>query len=209
MIQSKHYKSAELFSLFILMPIVLTLPIPFKMKGVLGLLGFAYVIYVLLKVEKLKFKISEHLNWKVFWKRTLLKLLALMVLSIIYVSIFDKENLFEVVLNKPKLWMIILLVYTLLSVYPQELIYRTFFFYRYQNLFSNKALIVFVNAILFSLGHLFFRNTLVLAITFLGGMIFALTFQKTQSTLLVSIEHAIYGCWLFTVGMGNMLGFPS
>jgi len=27
--------------------------------------------------------------------------------------------------------------------------------------------------------------------------------------LLVSIEHAIYGCWLFTVGMGSMLGFPS
>jgi len=46
-------------------------------------------------------------------------------------------------------------------------------------------------------------------LTFVGGILFALTFQKTKSTLLVSIEHAIYGCWLFTVGMGEMLGFPS
>jgi hypothetical protein len=26
---------------------------------------------------------------------------------------------------------------------------------------------------------------------------------------LVSIEHAIYGNWLFTVGMGQMLAFPG
>jgi membrane protease YdiL (CAAX protease family) len=49
----------------------------------------------------------------------------------------------------------------------------------------------------------------VLAFTFIGGILFAYTYQKTKSTLLVSIEHAIYGCWLFTVGMGTMLGFPS
>jgi hypothetical protein len=46
-------------------------------------------------------------------------------------------------------------------------------------------------------------------LTFIGGILFAFTFKKTKSTLLVSIEHAIYGCWLFTVGMGEMLGFPS
>jgi hypothetical protein len=56
---------------------------------------------------------------------------------------------------------------------------------------------------------MFFKNTLVLFLTFLGGVLFALTYNKTRSTLLVSIEHAIYGSWLFTVGMGNMLGFPS
>ena len=76
-------------------------------------------------------------------------------------------------------------------------------------LFTNKRLFIFINAILFALGHLFFRNTLVLFLTFLGGLLFAITFNKTNSTILVSIEHAIYGCWLFTVGMGEMLGFPA
>ena len=66
-----------------------------------------------------------------------------------------------------------------------------------------------VNAALFSLAHIFFKNTLVMILTFIGGILFALTFKKTKSTLLVSIEHAIYGSWLFTVGMGEMLGFPN
>ncbi len=68
---------------------------------------------------------------------------------------------------------------------------------------------MFINAIVFSLGHIFFKNTLVMILTFVGGLLFAFTFQKTRSTLLVTVEHAIYGSWLFTVGMGDMLGFPS
>nr|WP_284041157.1 CPBP family intramembrane glutamic endopeptidase [Jejuia spongiicola] len=99
--------------------------------------------------------------------------------------------------------------YSFFSVYPQELIYRTFYFKRYHDIFKNKYLFIFINAIVFSLGHIFFKNSLVLALTFLGGLLFAFTFYKTKSTLMVSIEHAIYGCWLFTVGMGSMLGFPA
>ncbi|WP_345075410.1 hypothetical protein [Flavivirga amylovorans] len=34
-------------------------------------------------------------------------------------------------------------------------------------------------------------------------------FGLARTTLLVSLKHAIYGCWLFTVGMGGMLGFPA
>ena len=111
--------------------------------------------------------------------------------------------------NKPILWILILFFYSLFSVYPQELLYRTFFFDRYKNLFKNELLFIIINAFLFSLAHLFFKNGLVLIITFIGGIIFAFTYKKTQSTVLVSIEHAIYGCWLFTVGMGEILGFPS
>lgn len=208
MMHSRFYKTVELFLLFILIPVTLTLPAWPILKAVLGLMGFVYVVFYLLRIEKLKFRLASPLDWKRFWKRTFIKLLALAVLSVVYVFLFDKDNLFEIVLNKPKLWMVILLVYSLLSVYPQELVYRTFFFSRYKTLFSSKAQLVFINAIVFALAHLFFRNALVLVLTFLGGIIFALTFLKTKSTLLVSIEHAIYGCWLFTVGMGNMLGFP-
>jgi membrane protease YdiL (CAAX protease family) len=107
------------------------------------------------------------------------------------------------------MWLMLLFIYSFFSVYPQELIYRTFYFERYKDLFSNEKLFIFVNAVVFSLAHLFFRKPLVIILTFVGGILFALTFYKTKSTLLVSIEHAIYGCWLFTVGMGSMLGFPS
>ena len=171
--------------------------------------GFLYIIFVLLRIEKNKFKTAPNLNWKVFWKQTIIKLLVIALITTVFVWVTDKKTLFNVLLNKPGLWIMILFIYSLFSVYPQELIYRTFFFQRYAELFKSNNLLIFINAIVFSLGHIFFRNTLVLVLTFLGGLLFAVSFNKTKSTLLVSVEHAIYGCWLFTVGMGDMLGFPS
>jgi membrane protease YdiL (CAAX protease family) len=207
--QSSVYKLIEFFVAFIVVPISFVLEYPVLFKMVIGVSGFLYILFVLLRVENNQFKIAKDLNWKLFWNQTLLKLLAIIILTTIYVWWFDKTNLFSAVLNKPLLWLAILFIYSVFSVYPQELIFRTFFFQRYEGLFKSKALFIFINAIVFSLAHLFFRNTLVLAITFLGGLLFGLTFYKTKSTLFVTIEHAIYGCWLFTVGMGNMLWFPS
>lgn len=207
--QSTTYKLSELFILFIVFPVVIAINSPIWIKLLIGILGFIYVVYILLKIEKNRFKISKTINWKPFWKSTLLKLLFIAIVTFLYVWFTDKNQLFVVVKSKPLLWLVILFVYSFLSVYPQELLYRTFFFQRYKSLVNNEKLFIFINAIIFSLGHLFFKNALVIVLTFLGGLLFAFTFNKTRSTLLVSIEHAIYGCWLFTVGMGSMLGFPS
>ncbi|MTE25400.1 CPBP family intramembrane glutamic endopeptidase [Winogradskyella ouciana] len=207
--QSIRYRLIEFFVIFVLVPTSFALEFNIWIKMAIGCLGFVYVVYVLLKVENNKFKIRQHINWKQFWMRTAIKLISISMLTAIYMYIFDVENLFVVIKNKRMIWALILFIYTIFSVYPQELIYRTFFFQRYESLFRNDALFILVNAALFSLAHLFFKNTLVMVLTFIGGILFALTFKKTKSTLLVSIEHAIYGCWLFTVGMGEMLGFPS
>ncbi len=207
--QSKTYKLIEFFIIFIIIPIAFTIDFPVFIKASVGLIGFCYILYVLLKVEQNSFKVNQNLNWKQFWKQTLIKLILIAIITSLFVYFTDRSNLFIVVLNKPLLWLIILFVYSVFSVYPQELIYRTFFFQRYQKVFSNQNMLLFINGIVFALAHLFFKNTLVLILTFLGGLLFAFTFKKTKSTLLVSIEHAIFGCWLFTVGMGDMLGFPS
>ncbi|WP_246849101.1 CPBP family intramembrane glutamic endopeptidase [Aquimarina sp. U1-2] len=126
-----------------------------------------------------------------------------------YVFLLAPETLFSVLLKRPELWFIILFVYTFLSVWPQEIIYRTFFYERYRELVQNKWLFILINAVLFSLAHLFLRSFMVQLFTFVGGLLFAYTYQKTKSTTLVSIEHALYGNWLFTVGMGEMLAFPG
>ena len=207
--KSAHYKFIEFFILFILVPISFAIHYDWRIKMAIGTIGFAYIIFMLLKVEKNKFKISTHLKWKRFWKQTCIKFVLIAIITTLFVWFMDGDNLFVVLLNKPILWIFILFVYSFLSVYPQELIYRTFYFQRYKALFSNDKLFIFINAVVFSLGHIFFKNPLVIILTFFGGLLFAFTYNKTKSTLLVSIEHAIYGCWLFTVGMGSMLGFPS
>ncbi len=204
-----RYKLIEFFIIFIVLPVSFAIPYPVILKFILGIIGFVYVIYVLLRIENNRFKIALNLNWKHFWTETSIKLLIIAILTSVFVWFTDREMFFEVVINKPLLWLVILIVYSLFSVYPQELVYRTLYFQRYEQLFKSKKLFIFINAVVFSLAHTMFRNPLVHIITFLGGILFALTYNKTKSTLLVSIEHAIYGSWLFTVGMGNMLGFPS
>ncbi|TDY12566.1 CPBP family intramembrane glutamic endopeptidase [Meridianimaribacter flavus] len=207
--KSNTYKLIEFFIIFILIPISFALDYSPFIKLSVGFVGFLYVIYLLLKVERKKFKIAQGLNWKQFWRETVIKLAIIAVLTTLFVWFTDKARLFEVLLNKPLLWVVILFVYSVFSVYPQELIYRTLFFERYAILFQSTSFAIVLNAVVFSLAHIMFKSTLVLVLTFLGGLLFALTYTKTKSTLLVSIEHAIYGSWLFTVGMGTMLGFPS
>lgn len=207
--QSVRYKLTEFFIIFFVLPVSFVFNYPFMIKATLAISGFAYVVYVLVKVEGNKFKMAPNLRWKPFWKHVFIKLMVIAVLTIIYMWFTAKDDLFHILYREPKLWVVILFLYATFSVYPQELIYRTLYFQRYEALFKSRSVFIFVNAMVFSLAHLFYKNPLVSLITFLGGILFALTYDKTKSTLMVSIEHTIYGCWLFTVGMGHMLGFPG
>ncbi|MFC2109178.1 type II CAAX prenyl endopeptidase Rce1 family protein [Bacteroidota bacterium] len=200
--------SLEFFLLFILFPIILTLKIFIAVKLIISLLAIFYVGFIIHKTKIKLFK-SIQINWEQHLKRIALLFCGLIIITSGFLYATTPEKLFYVVLQKPKLWLAILVVYSLLSVLPQEIIYRSFFFHRYSNLFPNKILFLFINAIVFSMGHLFFHDLLVTMLTFVGGFLFAFTFYKSKSLVLVTIEHIIYGCWLFTVGMGDLLGFPS
>ena len=199
----------EFFLLFFLLPISLMLPYNAWVK--LGLIvgGFIYIIYILLRKTKVRFRIKQGVAWKAFWKRILLSFLIIAAVTAAYVYIVDANKLFCVPRTNMSLWVRILFIYTFLSVWPQEIIYRTFFFERYGHLFNSERLAIFVNAVVFSLAHVLLQSTLVIVLTFIGGLLFGYTYAKTRSTTLVSIEHAIYGNWLFTVGMGGMLAFPG
>lgn len=207
--QTTRYLLVEFFIIFILVPVSFAMSYWIWLKAAIALVGFGYVLYVLFRVEKIKFKMRKGIDWQSFIKRIGITFLIIAIVTSLFVYFDDPSNLFFVPRTNLGLFVIILFVYTFLSVWQQEIIYRTFFFSRYEGLFSNKKVLILINAIVFSLAHIFFRNTLVLVLTFVGGILFGLTYVKFRSTTLVSIEHALYGNWLFTVGMGKMLAFPG
>ena len=209
MIYSKSYKLVELVLLFVLLPLSFLLDYDFKIKAGLVILGFIYILTILFKFTDASFKVKTSLNWSKFFKITVIKFIVIALITTCYVLYIDSSLLFYVPLNNPKLFVVILGVYTFLSVWPQEVIYRSFFYKRYQDLCSSKIVFMVLNAVIFSLAHVFLKNILVLILTFIGGLLFIYTYTKTKSTTLVSIEHALYGNWLFTVGMGQMLAFPG
>ena len=103
----------------------------------------------------------------------------------------------------PGFWAVVMVAYPVLSVYPQGLLYRAFFFERYATLFPDKWAMIVASAAAFAFLHIIFRNSLAVALTFAGGILFAARYAETGSLATSSFEHALYGCWLFTVGLGQ------
>jgi len=105
--------------------------------------------------------------------------------------------------HRPVFWAIVMVAYPVVSVYPQGLLYRAFFFHRYQALFADHWEMIVASAAAFGFMHLIFRNPLAVSLTFAGGLLFAARYAQTGSLAASSFEHALYGCWLFTVGLGQ------
>jgi hypothetical protein len=103
----------------------------------------------------------------------------------------------------PAFWAVVMVAYPVLSVYPQGVLYRAFFFERYATLFPGKWAMIAASAAAFAFLHIIFRNSLAVALTFCGGLLFAARYAESSSLATSSFEHALYGCWLFTVGLGQ------
>lgn len=114
-------------------------------------------------------------------------------------------GLFPVPRLMPALWVAIMLFYPWLSVYPQNLIYRAFFCQRYRPILGGGWAMILTNAALFSFGHFMFGNWVVLVLTLVGGALFTRTYLRHRSLLLTTIEHSLYGCFCFCVGIGMFL----
>lgn len=205
---NKKYLISELIFLFVLMPFVLLLNIPVIVKVGVILLGVIYMVYTLIRNKLMSKKMLFTLPANSHWKYILLRFVVLVIVTTLLMYFFNAEKLFIVVKKNLGFWLMLSAFYSIFSVYPQELIYRSFFFARYSKLIKNRYLFITVNALVFSLAHLGFKNPLVLLITLIGGVVFAITYSKTKSLMFTSIEHSLYGAWLFTVGAGEMLAFP-
>jgi membrane protease YdiL (CAAX protease family) len=96
-----------------------------------------------------------------------------------------------------------MVAYPLVSVLPQELVYRVFFFERYRPLFGDGIAMVLASAVTFGCAHLVFRSGLAVILTMIGGILFGVTYKRSGSWLLAGVEHAMYGCALFTIGYGQ------
>lgn len=116
--------------------------------------------------------------------------------------LFRPEWLFSFPRGAPLIWMFVMIGYPILSVYPQGVLYRLFFFHRYGPLLPSPAVLIAVNALAFGWMHIVFLNWIAPVLCLLGGVLFGYTYYKTKSAFAAGLEHALFGCWIFTVGLG-------
>jgi membrane protease YdiL (CAAX protease family) len=172
-------------------------------------LFLVFLVYLLILVN------DKNFNRKIFWLNSFknwtpifIRVMVFFVLSVIAVIIFMPENLFIVPRTNPLLFMLIFIFYPVWSAYPQELIYRAYFYYRFSSIFKNERLSIIINALLFSFSHIIFNNWIAIVLTFFGSLLFSYVYKKSNSLMVTFIEHALYGNIIFIVGLGKFFYLP-
>jgi len=199
------YLAIEFFIVFISLPLAIYINRrsfgPFLIPLLL-LFAVIFAIFLLTDPTFDRRSLIRVTNFYTCMRQTLLTFIIWSATIMLICVVFRPDLIFAFPRNNPKIWIMVLLLYPLLSVYPQEIIFRTFIFHRYQPLFPNRSSMIIASGISFGLAHLFFANWIAPLLSFAGGILFGRTYAQTSSTLLVSIEHAIWGNFIFTIGLG-------
>ncbi|NBX02998.1 MAG: CPBP family intramembrane metalloprotease [Alphaproteobacteria bacterium] len=133
--------------------------------------------------------------------RMLLRFIPCALAMVVFTAWMIPDHLFSLPRERPRVWVMVMILYPLLSVVPQEIIFRSYFLKRFQPLFSPAVLPV-ASAMLFGWVHIVLLNWVAVVFSTIGGYFFADTYSKTKSLACASFEHALYGCTLFTIGLG-------
>lgn len=197
----------ELSTLFVAAPLAMHVLVhQVRIPLFLALLPILAVITVILLADR-SFSLKKELSRGFSW-RALLSILVVFAVGALGVWAWLKDThpdwLFEFPRNRPALWMMVMLAYPIVSVATQEIVYRTFFFHRYGQLFGNRrGLLILTNGALFGFAHIVIGQPFAVATTMLGGCLFAARYAETRSFWAVVLEHTLWGGFVFTIGLGR------
>ena len=135
-------------------------------------------------------------------KQALMRFITATAAVVIFAGMIVPQRLFSFPLQRPRFWLLVMLLYPILSALPQELAFRSFFFRRYGKFFGSGASMIMVNALLFGFIHGMFHNWVSPFLSVIAGALFAYSYTQHRSLKWATVEHAAYGCMVFTVGIG-------
>ena len=196
----------ELFAVFFGVPSLIYLlrenriPVP-TLPALIA--GVAVLTSLLLRDREFDLRHALRWRWSTPECRRILGLFLLGGLLVgLYTALWESPRFLTFPRQKPGLWATVMVVYPLLSVLPQELAFRVFFFHRYRRLLPTLRGRVVVSALAFGFTHLVFDNWTSILLSTAGGFLFGWTYARRPSVWLVAFEHALWGCFLFTIGLG-------
>lgn len=198
----------ELFSLFIVLPLLFLVGVKQFGPYLLVLLAGVGGGCVWLLMTDRTFKRVKLWNWhegKPHLIASLRLFLPWAIATAVVVYVWLPGDFLVWPAEQTSLWLLTLLLYPLFSVIPQEIIYRTFFFHRYKSILPTQSLRLGTSTFLFGFAHAIYGNWLAVALSAVGGAMFGLRYLQSRSTAVVVIEHSIWGCFLFTIGLGSYL----
>ncbi len=204
MAQNRLLLAFEFFLLCLLLPsiIIVFRLAPFMFAFLWGAAGYCFLVMRLRYHEELK----TLWKWRaVTWphlKPILIRWAVCCVFMMVFICFYDPDRLFALAKQRPLFIPILFALYPVLSALPQEFIFCSFFFKRYETFFKSPRTRIIASSIVFAYAHMLFINPVAPLLSLVAGLIFADTYNRHKSLALVTIEHGLYGNFLFVIGLG-------
>jgi uncharacterized protein len=195
---------AEFVMLFILLPLLL-FAMGTRLSIYLTLWGAG--LYALVMLWR-----APDFSWRKLWhgdgwveadkRKALIRFIVLAILLAALTLYMLPQRFMTFPAQRFPLWCAVMVLYPLLSIVPQELFFRSFYFTRYSGIVTERLLGILINGLLFGFSHIVLNNWIAPSFCVIGGMIFAHSYRQHRSLKWAVIEHTLYGNWVFTVGIG-------
>jgi membrane protease YdiL (CAAX protease family) len=194
----------EFILLFFGIPLLIYFDEDFIHPSIIVLPVLVFIFFILRYTTDFRFR--ELFRWRIS-KSTLIRngiiILLCLILMLGYVGLFERENLFNLPRANPWIYLAMCIFYPVFSAFGQEIIYRTFLFRRYQDLFRKEWVVMLASGITFSFLHIVYYDPVSMILTFIGGLYFARVYVLTRSVLFTSVLHGLTGIIVFGVGLGQ------
>ena len=195
----------EWITLFVAVPVVYMTLLESEGLAKYPFLGLAFIYAgaIWLRVHPMRTSPSRRT-----WRPFLVCLAATVALVPLLVWWIDPVLFFGFPRHAPRIYAAYMVLYPILSVWPQEFLYRRFYFWRYAAIFPSRREMVWGNALAFCLLHAIYHNGVAIVLSLAGGWFFAREYARTGSLLLVWVQHSVLGQYLFTIGLGRFFYRP-
>jgi len=196
-------RAGELVALFVLLPLLIRaglVPVP-RLVVLAAVAGGA----VLVLQDDPDFKVASLWAGPLAgaWRGLLARAAVAGLVITVLVLWLDPTRFLAMPRERPVLWLAGLALYPFLSAWPQEVLYRAFFFRRYAVLFGSRGALVVASGGAFGLLHVIYPNPVAPLLSVPAGLILAWRYSRCGTLAPVWLEHALYGLLLFSLGLGN------
>jgi uncharacterized protein len=201
---STRWRLIECLLIFILLPVLIAW---LKPRGLIyAILWILMAICAQILQHHYNWKFKDDWNWKALDKkevrRILVRFIPLGTGLLLFTYAMIPDHLFDLPKRSLWIWGGIMLLYPPLSILPQEVVYRSFFLRRYTPLVRNPEHVRVLCALAFGWMHIIMLNWPAVLLSTIGGLLFADTYQRSKSLAAACFEHMVYGCFVFTIGLG-------
>ena len=198
---------------FILIPLLLTQfgmrwrPLPLHLLVLLAAGGLA-LLWTRRKFASRRLWARPPAGW---WHGPVVRAGALALAAGAYVLTCQPETAFRLLTDRPLFWLLIMILYPLLSVLPQEILFRVCLTDILSTACWGKLhsplIPILGSALLFGWAHIIYAGYVALISTCLAGLALAWNYHRNReqpgAMWPLFLEHGLYGQIIFTTGLGH------